>query len=155
MADVKQGPGSLNSVSFLWDPTRDTGIFVKVNCISTEFTPKKHGGERGVPFRLQVLLFPSKHGKHVLLLRWRHIVKMIQGSMQRLVSYRLDVIFSVITSPVLQVFKLKGADRKHKQDREKLAKRPDAEREKFSPQVGRPEVILLTRQFLVRLHDAD
>ena len=80
---------------------------------------------------------------------------MIQGSMQRLVSYRLDVIFIAITSPVLQVFKLKGADRKHKQDREKLAKRPDAEREKFSPQVGRPEVILLTRQFLVRLHDAD
>ena len=52
MADVKQG--ALNSVSFLWDPTRDTGIFVKVHCISTEFTPKKHGGERGVPFRLQV-----------------------------------------------------------------------------------------------------
>jgi len=25
-----------------------------VNCISTEFTPKKHGGEKGVPFRIQV-----------------------------------------------------------------------------------------------------
>ena len=54
MADVKQEASSLNSVSFLWDPTRDTGVFVKVHCISTEFTPKKHGGERGVPFRLQV-----------------------------------------------------------------------------------------------------
>ena len=54
MADVKQEPATLNSVSFLWDPTRDTGVFVKVHCISTEFTPKKHGGERGVPFRLQV-----------------------------------------------------------------------------------------------------
>ena len=51
---MKQDPHNLNCVSFLWDPTRDTGIFVKVHCISTEFTPKKHGGERGVPFRLQV-----------------------------------------------------------------------------------------------------
>ena len=32
---------------------------------------------------------------------------------------------------LFQVFKLKGADRKHKQDREKLAKRPDSERDKF------------------------
>ena len=79
-ANVKQG--ALNSVSFLWDPTRDTGTLVKVHCSCTEFTPKKHGGERGAPFRLQVS-------------------------------------------------KLKGADRKHKQDREKLAKRPDSERDKF------------------------
>ena len=35
---------------------------------------------------------------------------------------------------LLQVSKLKGADRKHKQDREKLAKRPDSERDKFCPQ---------------------
>lgn len=28
----------------------------QVNCISTEFTPKKHGGEKGVPFRIQVSL---------------------------------------------------------------------------------------------------
>lgn len=27
---------------------------MKVNCISTEFTPKKHGGEKGVPFRIQL-----------------------------------------------------------------------------------------------------
>ena len=37
-------------------------------------------------------------------------------------------------SCILQVFKWKGADRKHKQDREKLSKRPDSEKEKFSPQ---------------------
>ena len=42
---------NINCLSFKWDPTRDTGIFIKVNCISTEFTPKKHGGEKGVPFR--------------------------------------------------------------------------------------------------------
>ena len=34
-------------------------MFSKVHCISTEFTPKKHGGERGVPFRLQIETFNS------------------------------------------------------------------------------------------------
>lgn len=28
-----------------------------MNCISTEFTARKHGGEKGVPFRLQVDTF--------------------------------------------------------------------------------------------------
>ena len=48
---------NLNMITFKWDPTRDTGLYIKVNCISTEFTPKKHGGEKGVPFRLQVESF--------------------------------------------------------------------------------------------------
>ena len=81
----------------------DTGIFIKVNCISTEFTPKKHGGEKGVPFRLQVETHDS------------------DGS-------RIHA-----AGCILQVFKLKGADRKHKQDRDKINKRPLAEQEKFSP----------------------
>ena len=75
-----------------------------MHCISTEFTPKKHGGERGVPFRLQLETWTSEE------------TRLHAGAC------------------ILQVFKLKGADRKHKQDREKLSKRPDAEREKFSPQ---------------------
>ena len=81
----------------------DTGIFIKVNCISTEFTPKKHGGEKGVPFRLQVETHDT------------------DGS-------RIHA-----AGCILQVFKLKGADRKHKQDRDKINKRPLAEQEKFSP----------------------
>ena len=106
IAEVRQDPTDLSSVSFLWDPTRDTGIFIKVHCISTEFTPKKHGGERGVPFRLQVETFSSD-----------------------VMSSRLHA-----GACVLQVFKLKGADRKHKQDRDKISKRPVAEQEKFAPQ---------------------
>lgn len=31
----------------------------QVNCISTEFTPRKHGGEKGVPFRIQVDTFTT------------------------------------------------------------------------------------------------
>lgn len=32
-------------------------VFFQVHCISTEFTPRKHGGEKGVPFRIQVDTF--------------------------------------------------------------------------------------------------
>ena len=95
-------PNSLNSLTFKWDPTRDTGIFIKVNCISTEFTPKKHGGEKGVPFRLQVETCDNDQRVHA-------------------------------AGCILQVFKLKGADRKHKQDRDKINKRPLTEQEKYSP----------------------
>ena len=68
----------------------------QVHCISTEFTPKKHGGERGVPFRLQIETFSSEAGH----------CRLHAGAC------------------ILQVFKLKGADRKHKQDRDKISKRP-------------------------------
>lgn len=44
----------LNTAEILWDPMKEVGVYIKVNCISTEFTPKKHGGEKGVPFRIQV-----------------------------------------------------------------------------------------------------
>lgn len=47
-------PNYLNTVEIFWDPMKEVGVYVKVNCISTEFTPKKHGGEKGVPFRLQI-----------------------------------------------------------------------------------------------------
>lgn len=103
IAEVKQDPSNLSNVTFSWDPTRETGVFVKVHCISTEFTPKKHGGERGVPFRLQVETWSSEA--------------------------RINA-----AACILQVFKLKGADRKHKQDREKVMKRTKVEQDKFSPQ---------------------
>lgn len=44
----------LNTAEILWDPMKEVGAYIKVNCISTEFTPKKHGGEKGVPFRIQI-----------------------------------------------------------------------------------------------------
>ncbi|XP_075229359.1 transcription factor CP2 like gemini isoform X2 [Lycorma delicatula] len=98
---------SLNTVEFLWDPTKEVGVYIKVNCISTEFTPNKHGGEKGVPFRIQVETYLySQNGNHR---------KLHTASCQ------------------VKVFKLKGADRKHKQDREKILKRPPSEQEKYQP----------------------
>ena len=32
-------------------------VFVVLNCISTEFTQRRHGGERGAPFRIQADVF--------------------------------------------------------------------------------------------------
>uniref|UniRef100_A0A1B6GEK0 Grh/CP2 DB domain-containing protein n=1 Tax=Cuerna arida TaxID=1464854 RepID=A0A1B6GEK0_9HEMI len=106
MFDVIQDPALLNTVEFLWDPTKEVGVYIKVNCISTEFTPKKHGGEKGVPFRIQVETY-------------------IQGDKM---CRHLHT-----ASCQIKVFKLKGADRKHKQDRDKILKRPDSERDKYQP----------------------
>ncbi|XP_026831185.1 transcription factor CP2-like protein 1 isoform X1 [Ooceraea biroi] len=103
MVDVYQPSPSNNSVDFMWDPTKEVGVYIKVNCISTEFTPKKHGGEKGVPFRIQ-------GGDPVC---------------------REDA--STRRPCQVKVFKLKGADRKHKQDRDKILRRPPHEQDKYQP----------------------
>lgn len=38
-------------------PSLTSGPPPQVHCISTEFTPRKHGGEKGVPFRVQIDTF--------------------------------------------------------------------------------------------------
>lgn len=104
--EIVQDTSQLNTVEFLWDATKEVGVYIKVNCISTEFTPKKHGGEKGVPFRIQIETF--LHG---------------DATGKRLHAAACQI----------KVFKLKGADRKHKQDREKIMKRPMQEQDKFQP----------------------
>ncbi|NXX56774.1 TFCP2 factor, partial [Scopus umbretta] len=101
-------PTLLNTVEFLWDPLRRTSIFVQVHCISTEFTLRKNGGEKGVPFRIQIDTFGAG-GKG--------------DPPEHLHS----------ASCLVKVFKPKGADRKQKTDREKVEKQPAPEREKFQP----------------------
>ncbi|XP_014213470.1 transcription factor CP2-like protein 1 isoform X2 [Copidosoma floridanum] len=103
MLDVCQSSSLNNSVDFTWDPTKEIGCYVKINCISTEFTPKKHGGEKGVPFRIQVE------------------TRLSGGPRLHAASCQV------------KVFKLKGADRKHKQDRDKIQRRPPHEQDKFQP----------------------
>jgi len=104
--NVKVESNRLNTIEFTWDPAKDTGVFIKVNSISTEFTAKKHGGEKGVPFRVQVETYVLDDG-----------------------DYRL----AHSASCQVKVFKPKGADRKHKTDREKMEKRSEAEKEKYQP----------------------
>ena len=46
-------PHHLNAIEYVWDPAVETTVCLRIHCISTEFTAKKHGGEKGVPFRIQ------------------------------------------------------------------------------------------------------
>ncbi|XP_016375580.1 transcription factor CP2-like protein 1 isoform X3 [Sinocyclocheilus rhinocerous] len=101
-------PLQLNTIEFLWDPDKNASVFIQVNCISTEFTPRKHGGEKGVPFRIQIDTFSAgEHGEYT-----EH---MLSASCQ------------------VKVFKPKGADRKLKTDREKIEKKSPQDREKYQP----------------------
>ncbi|XP_028673361.1 upstream-binding protein 1 isoform X4 [Erpetoichthys calabaricus] len=106
--DPKTNPAQLNAAEFLWDITKRTSVFVQVHCISTEFTPRKHGGEKGVPFRIQVDTYKqNENGEHT-----EHLHS---------------------ASCQIKVFKPKGADRKQKTDREKMEKRTTQEKEKYQP----------------------
>uniref|UniRef100_A0A8C5ANJ1 Transcription factor CP2 n=1 Tax=Gadus morhua TaxID=8049 RepID=A0A8C5ANJ1_GADMO len=106
MIDPRANPTQLNTVEFLWDPSKRTSVFIQVHCISTEFTMRKHGGEKGVPFRIQIDTF--KENDSIEYTEHQH-----SASCQ------------------VKVFKPKGADRKQKTDREKMEKRAPQEREKY------------------------
>ncbi|XP_014910506.1 upstream-binding protein 1 [Poecilia latipinna] len=108
IVEPKTHPSQLNAAEFLWDMNKRTSVFVQVHCISTEFTPRKHGGEKGVPFRIQIDTFTQGDGGEY---------------MEHLHS----------ASCQIKVFKPKGADRKQKTDREKMEKRTPQEKEKYQP----------------------
>lgn len=106
--DPRANPTQLNTVEFLWDPSKRTSVFIQVHCISTEFTMRKHGGEKGVPFRIQIDTFKeNESGEYT-----EHLHS---------------------ASCQIKVFKPKGADRKQKTDREKMEKRTPQEKEKYQP----------------------
>uniref|UniRef100_A0A8C1YQX7 Upstream-binding protein 1 n=1 Tax=Cyprinus carpio TaxID=7962 RepID=A0A8C1YQX7_CYPCA len=101
-------PSQLNAADFLWDLSKRASVFVQVHCISTEFTPRKHGGEKGVPFRIQIDTFKqNESGEYT-----EHLHS---------------------ASCQIKVFKPKGADRKQKTDREKMEKKTVQEKEKYQP----------------------
>uniref|UniRef100_A0AAX7SSP0 Grh/CP2 DB domain-containing protein n=1 Tax=Astatotilapia calliptera TaxID=8154 RepID=A0AAX7SSP0_ASTCA len=107
--EPRSDPLHLNTIEFLWDPLKNASVFIQVNCISTEFTPRKHGGEKGVPFRIQVDTYTTN--EHV-----DEYVEHVHSS-----------------SCQVKVFKPKGADRKLKTDREKIDKKTPQDREKYQP----------------------
>ncbi|KAL3983794.1 large subunit ribosomal protein L23Ae [Sarotherodon galilaeus] len=108
IVEPKTHPSQLNAAEFLWDLNKRTSVFVQVHCISTEFTPRKHGGEKGVPFRIQIDTFAlGDSGDYT-----EHLHS---------------------ASCQIKVFKPKGADRKQKTDREKMEKRTAQEKEKYQP----------------------
>lgn len=80
----------------------------QVHCISTEFTAKKHGGEKGVPFRIQIDSYALENNNEL-------------GQ------------FLHSASCQIKVFKPKGADRKQKTDKDKMDKRSAPEKLKYQP----------------------
>ncbi|XP_019632190.1 PREDICTED: transcription factor CP2-like isoform X2 [Branchiostoma belcheri] len=96
--DIRKDPTAVNKVEFQWDPNKDTSVAIQVHCISTEFTAHRHGGEKGIPFRIQVD------------------------------SYTTEDEHLHSASCQIKVFKPKGADRKIKTDREKMEKKPDKDK---------------------------
>ncbi|XP_048416261.2 transcription factor CP2-like protein 1 isoform X5 [Stegostoma tigrinum] len=106
IVDPRVTPMLLNAAEFFWDPKKQTSLSIQVHCISTEFTPRKNGGEKGVPFRIQIDTFKlSENGDYT----------------EHLHSASCQV----------KVFKPKGADRKLKTDKEKIEKRSPQERSKY------------------------
>lgn len=112
----------LNVVEVLWDPMKEVGVYIKINCISTEFTPKKHGGEKGVPFRIQIETYVENTMNGTT-----------NGTTTSIGTINDNIKAIHAAACQIKVFKLKGADRKHKQDREKIQKRPASEKEKYQP----------------------
>ncbi|XP_031438187.1 transcription factor CP2-like protein 1 isoform X2 [Clupea harengus] len=108
IVEPRAHPLQLNTIEFVWDPVKSASVFIQVNCISTEFTARKHGGEKGVPFRIQIDTFSSNgHGEY------------------------LEHVHS--SSCQVKVFKPKGADRKLKTDRDKIEKKTLQDKEKYQP----------------------
>ncbi|XP_077946791.1 transcription factor CP2-like protein 1 isoform X2 [Gasterosteus aculeatus] len=104
--EPRSHPLDLNTIEFLWDPFKNASVFIQVNCISTEFTPRKHGGEKGVPFRIQLDTFTTNEKGEYM----EHV-------------HSSDCL--------VKVFKPKGADRKLKTDREKMDKKVPEDRAKY------------------------
>lgn len=92
--NIRSKGNLLNCYEFEWDPQKESKLYVIINCVSSEFTKGKSGGESGVPFRLQVDSFPPNSSTDVLPIH--------------------------SSGCQVKVFKSKGADRKHKVEMQKL-----------------------------------
>jgi len=92
-----------NIIEFQWDRKSDTRLFFRINCVSSEFTKGKSGGESGIPLRLQLDVYYANS----------------QCDESPLASAGCQV----------KVFKPKGADRKLKSEKQKHENLPKEETE--------------------------
>ena len=108
----------LNSATFVWDSSKPANVHVVVQCISTEFTQKGRGGEKGVPFRLHLDVYPYPFTNNP---------KRSPDNLE--ISQKLFYSCSC----QIKVFKPKGADRKWKTDSDRMSKKTTLEKSKFRP----------------------
>ena len=102
LVDFNLESSKVHQADFIWDPMKETGLYFKVNAISTEFTAKKHGGEKGVPFRIQVETYTHGDGESKLLHAASCQIKVFKVSIDRksLLPYiRLQYENNLFSSP--------------------------------------------------------
>ncbi|XP_031558197.1 transcription factor CP2-like isoform X2 [Actinia tenebrosa] len=94
LSNIRSEGHSTNAYTFEWNPEKDTKLYIIINCVSSEFTKGKSGGESGVPLQLQIeTQLPESSSNNGLI----HCA-----------------------CCQIKVFKSKGADRKHKNEMQKL-----------------------------------
>ena len=86
-----------NVLEIAWSADKAVGLFVRFHCTSTDFAAKRHGGERGIPLRLQIDTYQLSNDQQ----RVHHCHS---------------------CSCRIQLFRLKGAERKNRADRIRLEK---------------------------------
>ena len=127
---------NLSSFSFFWQSVETAIISVKINCLSSEFAPKKHGAQQISTLRLCYVYFYSVGGEKGILLQVSvdfYSVAPEEHLQRSGCNIKVCFILCLLTSSVVvlrrwQVFKDKGGDRKQKQDSQKMEKLSPSER---------------------------
>lgn len=84
-----------NAVEIVWDAATTTSLFLRFKCTSTDFAQKRHGGEKGIPLRIQIDTYYENDDQ----------IKHLHSCCCK-----------------IQLFRLKGAQRKNKADQIRIEK---------------------------------
>lgn len=117
VSNIRSKGNLLNCYEFEWDANKGSEVYIIINCVSSEFTKGKSGGESGVPFRLQVDSFSPNSSTDALPIH----------------SAGCQV----------KVFKSKGADRKLKVEMQKIEQKTKEELDQLRPTLAYTELIEL------------
>jgi transcription factor CP2-like protein len=85
-----------NAMELVWDTSTIASIFIRFKCTSTDFSHKRHGGEKGIPLRIQIDTYYENNLEQI------------------------EHVHSCYCK--IQLFRLKGAQRKNKADKIKMEK---------------------------------
>jgi transcription factor CP2-like protein len=94
-----------NAVEIVWDTSTTTSLFIRFKCTSTDFAQKRHGGEKGIPLRIQI---DTYHENDV------DDVKHLHACCCK-----------------IQLFRLKGAQRKNRADKIRIDKLNNDQRRRY------------------------
>ena len=94
-----------NAVEIVWDTSTTTSLFIRFKCTSTDFAQKRHGGEKGIPLRIQIDTYYENDVD--------------------------DVKHLHACCCKIQLFRLKGAQRKNKADKIRIDKLNNDQRRRY------------------------